>query len=910
MKSVLKFVVAFYTVFFTVAAVALAADLPASPRPEAKGGFIAGKVTDEAGSPLTGARAEAYSCVGDTLAGSARTDAKGEYQLGPVADGCYHVRFDGDGYESTWHGKEGFRDAADDVAVAGGAVQGIDGLLSPAASAITGTVQSQDRKPLSGVWVTAIQESEGVRSISDGRTDGMGRYRIQVATGRYIVLFMGQGYVTKIHGPSLKDPTMVDAAEGKTASGIDAVLAKGGRITGRVTDETRKPLQGIYVLGQAVGAVVLPITTRTRVTGEFTLDGVPTGRYRIAFGDRERKYQLQWHEGKTDPEEATEVAVTAPKTTSGIKGILRLAGGISGRVTDASGNALAGVMVLARATPFGFGSAITDETGAYSVPGLPSGAYKVSFNAQDGIHLSRNYRDASNEDAALPVEVTAPNVTYGIDQVLPTGTLLTGIVRSPGGEPLEGVAVSAYPAGSAETQMTGFALTSHDGTFSVPLQEGEYVLHYSHSEGGYLEQWSGGAPTRSNAKPVAVSKERGAEKQVVVLSPGGSISGIVRNRAGNRVAGVRVSANDSTTGDRAQSAVSNDRGAYIIRGIPSGSFRVTADGSAVGYVRTKLPQPVEVSAPRAVENVDIVVARGGSIAGTISDRTGKLLQRVNVTANDPETWDEVGSAYSDENGTYTIGGLPEGKYRVRFEGPDSKYPVQWHKGKTRREESTPIEVAGTAAVSGIDAMLAAGIPLSGMVTDAGGVPLANAEVEAYGDIEDEPFDKVRTDAGGRFTIPSLAVGSYRIRFSHRNHVPQWYGGRDRKTAAPFAVKEGGVPPLSVSLPKAGGKISGKLTNPEGVKIGQSWETVIDALTGVAVADERICECSGQFHTPVPGGVYKVRIERHGLVTWFGGNTREEAAPLSVHGEVAEVDLVIEEKEVRQKQQLPSVSQKP
>jgi 5-hydroxyisourate hydrolase-like protein (transthyretin family) len=896
----------------SVAASTLAANLPASPATGGKG-FITGIISDDGGSPVAGAKAEVFSCDNETLAGFARTDNKGEYTIGPMGAGCYHVRFEGEGYESTWYREQGFRDSAVDVAVTDGKVEGIDGSISAATSAITGTVQSQDGKPLSGAWVTAIMQTDKMASVSDGRTDGKGHYKIQAAAGRYFVVFMRKGYVTKVHGESLDKPTPVDAVEGKTKPGIDAQMVKGGRITGAVTDESGKPLEGLHVFAQAIGAKVLPIVARTAASGEFALDGVPTGRYLVGFGDRGQKFQLQWYDGKADAEEATAVTVTAPKTTSGISSVLKIAGGISGRVTGADGNALAGVMVSAHpSVGMGFGgAAITDGTGTYSIPGLRSGSYKVSFQPHEGSYLPRVYRDASEEGGAVPVEVVAPNVTDGVDQVLPSGTLLTGIVHGSAGEPVRGVSVAIYRASSSETekQMVGFSMTSPDGTFSLPMQEGEYLLQFNSYEGGYLQQWYDGSTTQKDAKPVVISKEHGTKKLDVVLARGGSISGVVKNPGGIGVAGVRVYAVESATGEKSQWAISSETGFYIINGLASGKFRVTADGATVGYTQTKLPQLVDVTAPRVTENINLIVTPGGAITGRVSDRAGNPLQRINVSVHDPDTWDEVGSSYSDENGSYAVRGLSEGRYSVRFDGTASKFPVQWFKGKARREESAPVEVKGTSTLSGIDAVLIPGVPLVGSVTDAKGAPLADAEVEVYGDIEDEPFDKTRTDSSGKFSIPSLAVGSYRVRFSHSDHVPQWYGGRDRRTAAALAVKEGGGT-LSISLVKAEGKISGKLTNPEGIKIGQAWETVIDGNTGVAVADERICECSGQFHTPVLPGVYVIRIERHGLVTWYGGNTREEAFPLTVQGDVEGIDMVIEDRKVRQKQPLPGGVQKP
>ncbi|GFO64616.1 carboxypeptidase regulatory-like domain-containing protein [Geomonas paludis] len=866
-------------------------------------GAIAGRVTDEAGTPIYGADAEAYPCAADdTLAGSAVTDQLGEYQIKGLADGCYRVRFSGKEQESSWHGGKQLKDDCAELTVSGDKVQGIDGKLSEAGALITGRVTSTEGTALSGAWVTVIQNSgsEQGPTVSDGRSDEKGAFTVRILPGKCIVLFSRKGYVATLHGKSPTEPTVLDTAKGKTVAGINAVLARGGRITGSVTDGS-KALPGIYAVAYAGDMKTLPVYARSDSAGKFVLDGLASGKYRIAFGDRDQKFLLQWHDGKSDPEEATVITVTAPATVAGIKGVLRQSGGISGMVTDESGKAIPEVLVLAEGLDHKArgGSAMTDETGSYVISGLDSAPYHLSFRPTSSQHLPVFYRDAATKEGAQAVEVVAPQMVLGVNQVLQQGVMLTGRVSGSSGEPVPAMVVVYRANDKEETGGAEYRATQPDGTFSVPVPDGSYLVLFEAQ--GYLSQWSGKGATRAEAAPVAVSRKEGAQPLEVVLERGATIAGTVKDRTGAGLARVRVSANDAATGERGASAVTEEGGKFTIVGLKSGSYRLKADGTEQGYMEAKLPQPVQVTAPGGAENITIVLAPGGALSGKVTDPAGAALTSVSVAAYDPATWDEVGSAYTGLSGEYKIGGLPEGSYAIRFEKSESKYPVQWHKGKYRREDSARVEVTGTATVSGIDAVLQPGISLTGTVTDSGGAPLANAKIEVYGASEDEPFSDTRTDYRGAFTIASLAPGSYRVLFSHSDHVSRWYGGSDRRSATRLTVKEGTVPPLSIALAPAQGKFSGKLRNPEGKKIGQAWLTAIDALTGAAVADERICECSGEFHTPVPGGMYRLRVERHGQVTWYGGNTQEEAQQLPAVGEIAGLELVIDDKGVRGKQ---------
>ena len=903
MTKLLKFAVA---VLFTCVQIATAA--PALPAAEPAAavkppGAIAGRVTDDSGNPIAGAAAEAFACSDETPSGSAATDKNGEYLMKGMADGCYRLRFSGNDLESSWHGGKQIKDDAADVRVSGEKVQGIDAKLSEAGSVISGTVTGADGAPLSGAWVTVLQtggigEEDG-GSISDGRTDEKGSFSVRIYPGKCLVVFAKKGYVTRLHGKSAVEPTMVEAAKGKTVSGVNGVLSKGGSISGSITDDRAKPLAGVYVVAYPTERTALPAYARSDAGGKFALEGLATGKYRIAFGDREQKYLLQWHDGKTNPEEAAIIAVTAPGAISGIKGVMRQSGGISGMVTDQNGKAIAEVIVIAEPLERKArgGSAVTDETGSYSIPGLDSASYHLSFRATSSDHLPLYYRDAARKEDAKAVEVTASQTVFGVNQVLQEGVLLTGKVSNTSGEPVQQATVSIYPAKEVDG-IPEFASTQPDGGFSAALGEGEYVVEVRAP--GYLTQWAGKAATRAEAAAVSVSKKEGVQPLEIVLDRGASISGTVKDRTGAGIARVTVTARDAATGDRGESTTSGEGGKYQIQGLKSGSYRLEADGTDLGYVEAKLPQPVMVTAPGTTENVNLVLSQGGAVSGKVTDPAGAALSMVSVAAYDPATWDEVGSAYSGISGEYNIGGLPEGSYAIRFEKSDSKYPVQWHKGKFRREESARVEVAGTSTVAGVDAALQPGVSLTGTVTDTGGSPLANAKIEVYGGNDDEPFADTRTDLRGNFTVSSLAPGSYRVLFSHKGHVSGWYGGSDRRNAARLAIKDAAVAPLSAALAPARGEFSGKLVNPEGKKIGQAWLTAIDALTGVAVTDERICECSGEFHTPVPGGMYQLRVERHGQVTWYGGSVQEEALQLPGTGEISGLEMVIDDKGVRGK----------
>lgn len=852
------------------------------------GGSISGNITIDTGGVVSGARVEAFACETMTSIGSALTDVKGNYRIEPLRDGCYFVRTHRAGFESSWHGRHPATQETIPIIIAGRDVTGIDIPLSVSGSIISGQVKDEKGQPLTDTWVTAIRIDEEGYSISDAKSDDKGFYSLEIFPGPCIVYFKQRDYVASVYGGSFRDPTRVTAPDGDVVGPIDAVLARGGRVTGLVTDEKGQGIPGINV---RVNLENIPVATRSGLDGRFSLDGLPTGSYRIAFMDPEKRFQFQWYGGTTDRKQATPVSVQIAETTSGIRAVLLAGGGISGWVTDSAGNGVPEISVYARNVDENgvSGMGQTGETGEYIVPGLPTGSYYVEFRTSNRAAAPLYYPNGGNREKVQKVEVTAPDVTYGIDQVMPSESLLHGTVLNPEGEPIPGGALTVYSAESDSDRPVSYAAIKHDGSYSIALVPGAYVVEFRGS-GGYLKQWSGGQPDRDSAEVITVSAA-GDNELNIVLPPGASISGLVKSRTGEKIVGMTVAATDTVTGKRGGAATSDEDGRYQIQGLLSGRYSLAAASSELSYIREKYPQAIDVTAPEATDNIDFVMTPGGAVEGVVVDPDGNPLPWVDVAAYDPATWREVATDSTDKSGAFWIGGLPDRRYAIRYE--KRNYMVQWFKGQSRREDAVLVNIAGASSRSGLDVVLNHGVPLAGVVKDSSGRPLLGAEVEIYGEVEDEPFDDVRTKADGSFTVPNLAPGSYRVRLSHKSCIPQWIGGQDRRHATPVVVGEAESKRLTAVLKTGPGRVSGKLISPEGDDVGQAWMTVIDVASGLAVADERICECSGKFNIPVPQGQYQLRVERFGKVFWYGGKVREEAEMLSVSGEVADLRMVID-----------------
>ncbi len=99
-------------------------------------------------------------------------------------------------------------------------------------------------------------------------------------------------------------------------------------------------------------------------------------------------------------------------------------GSISGIVTDkTTGNPVANVIVSATAATWqtnGFGSAMTDANGKYTISDLPSGQYKINFRDSSGTYLYQYYMNVGSWDKATVVAVTIGQTTNGVNAQLIT----------------------------------------------------------------------------------------------------------------------------------------------------------------------------------------------------------------------------------------------------------------------------------------------------------------------------------------------------------------------------------------------------------------------------------------------------------------------------------------------------------
>ncbi len=277
---------------------------------------------------------------------------------------------------------------------AGESKAGIDATLATGGS-ISGSVTGSGA-PLADVFVVA-SGADG-RPAAIARSDAAGAYGLRgLRAGDYTLEFFTafstneatrayQGASYDPNGLTPPNPTPVTVGAGAETTGIDVALGVGIRVVGTVSaEDSGVGLPGVFVIvydastGRPASAAI------SDAEGRYSSSGLSRGPYKLRYATifspspTARSYIDEFFNNASSLDTAQSVLVVDPGPRT-LNVALARGGTISGRVTAAgSGRGLAGVAVVARQGGQIQGVVTTDETGAYSVPGLAAGDHTVEF---------------------------------------------------------------------------------------------------------------------------------------------------------------------------------------------------------------------------------------------------------------------------------------------------------------------------------------------------------------------------------------------------------------------------------------------------------------------------------------------------------------------------------------------------
>jgi hypothetical protein len=291
--------------------------------------------------------------------------------------------------------------------------------------------------------------------------------------------------------------------------------AEPGSISGTVTAKVGgAPVNGVEVCAEGQTEEAFGCAG-TKISGQYEIDELPPGEYKVKFWARGLGYANQFYDGQVSWAAATPVTVTAGMPTTGIDAELEEGATISGRVTAAAtGLPVEDVEVCAERTDeedFGCGS--TNATGSYTIGELSPGQYQIYF------YTYETGQNLLSQPYGLGVVTLAAGARQtGIDAALQTGGQIGGTVRAAAtGTPLKGVEVCLTEA--SETWPLACLMTPPSGAyrfygvwtgsfkvvFSPQANELEEGEGWGIEPDSYPTQWWNGQPSFATATPIAVT---------------------------------------------------------------------------------------------------------------------------------------------------------------------------------------------------------------------------------------------------------------------------------------------------------------------------------------------------------------------------------------------------------------------
>lgn len=475
-------------------------------------------------------------------------------------------------------------------------------------------------KGVAGARVVAMK---GDSAIWSTRTDEQGSYAMPAPE-------VWCTRVTIVH----PDFAPRDLNVGKGRTSLDATLAKGSTVTGRIVDAAGKAVPKARVIG---GEWTFATSGED---GAFTLNNVGKDAKTLeAFAGNAY--------GQATPGEgAITIAIAARPT-------------ISGTVRDANKRPLAGAPVIAyrksRTPPFVTKMAVADDRGQYRIEHCQEGSWTINGYGVGELSFTAIETQAGAKDADLLAKKEEG---------------LRGIVVDEQKRPVAGAIVQytmqqmPLVYGTSPQQQMPSVRTGRDGRFTLMASEGirayaeEMPIRVQASRPGYA---------------IGVSEDLDFTRSLSITLPAGiEVNGVVVDANGRGVAGAGIIIMQDpfgavplplesglSSGMMKPFIESDAEGKFALR-LNAGTHDFAAFKEGIGGARLG---GVEIAA--GAKPLKIVLEAGVAIHGRVTSDDAKTALAGNVTAVGPAM--SFATAPVADDGTFTLEDLHAGDYRLQYE---------------------------------------------------------------------------------------------------------------------------------------------------------------------------------------------------------------------------------------------------
>ncbi|MBI9092741.1 MAG: carboxypeptidase regulatory-like domain-containing protein [Desulfobacterium sp.] len=580
-----------------------------------QGGAISGTVTDPDGNPIPNCHVFVRSQACDGVQWSQTdTDENGNYTINGIPNEAVYINACPDckklNYVGEWYdGANGSADCATAIAVHSG--ENIDFVLEPK-YLIFGSIQRSETN-LSVADATIEVLSSSGHFLESATSDANGDYEVYVGSGSYFVRAFADGLAREYFDnvtPS-SAATLVEVKADFAPVQIDFALTTGGVVRGTIMDDG-----GITPLADA-DIFLRPAQfffdhgyhARTDLYGNYVIGSVPLGLYKLR-AEAEGFAGLKYFGNSYGWGNAAPVVVEPPGETGGQDIQLDPEAVISGTIYDSEGLIPLEMNIIAD-TRTGRYEGIGDfsEDGDFTISRLPPGEYTLRIDNggdQSQWYVGEWYDGAYFNDTAETITVDVGDHVNGVEFRLEQGGRISGqVVDDDTGDPIREVQIGCSSALTEQALHPSAPLVDEQGRFWLNAFPGSYKLNVFATHGyvpGYYAV-SGQAYSFDQATPVTVKAFETSQIEIR-LKKGGAISGLALDEDGvTPLVGASLYAFPVTQGMPGAGALSGIDGAYMIEGLPTGTYVVKA--VTVGHAMQC--REATVSAPDTTTEIDLIL---------------------------------------------------------------------------------------------------------------------------------------------------------------------------------------------------------------------------------------------------------------------------------------------------------------
>ncbi|MFC5492738.1 carboxypeptidase regulatory-like domain-containing protein [Nocardioides caricicola] len=621
---------------------------------------------------------------------------------------------------------------------------------------IDGFVTAPGGGGVDGFCVIAVDDT-GEQVSTTGYTDPTGEYiinSVEAGPDRHLKFYNCMGTTTYAGEYNGDAQTLAAAPDIAIANGqtlhVNATMDPGGSISGVLSPDDAGSASSVADICVRVTMVGEPdngfeAQATTNASGQYTVTGLDGGSYRVRFGGYcapNSAFAPEYYDDAQDVADADLVVVTEGSDTGGIDAGLGVApGAISGTVREWQvGPGIANICVRAVGPSYTSPTVFTDANGDYTIPNVPPGTdHIVRFtdcNTAVNPLTTQWYDQALTVSEADPITVTSGSTTPSIDASMFHAAEIGGHVTDSAGSARAGVCVDVYQSGGSLVRGT---TTAVDGGWTAPVAPGNYaVSFYSCGPGpAFQDLWWHSRTDLSAADDVFVDQGDVVTDLDQLLPDDGLITGRVTNGGGAPLRDICVTAFEDDTSVVAAQDFTDAYGFFDL-GVAAGDYDVQyLDCDDLYREQWYDGKPDQATADTITVPTDSTVrasatlARWGTISGLITDEDDQPVTGICVSTYDANGVQLGNEIENRADGTYTVGGMSTGSYRVRYQDCSSGvYGTEFYDNKLDLATADGVPVTLGTDHGGVNAVLHSDPPTNEVLPAIDGVAQVGVTLRA------------------------------------------------------------------------------------------------------------------------------------------------------------------------------------